>query len=365
MLFSSLLILGQSVFMFGGYLLSYWLMILGRFIFGLGGECMAVCQSCIIIKWFKQRELALALSLALGSNRIGSFLNSFLCPRLYQVNKSFTLPLFVGLVLCGYSFVCAFFLTIMDKEADKREGKISHVLIELEQEGKVIEERGKFEIFNKFGKVYWMLAAIFAIGYGSLLTLTGNANDLLCKVFGISSVEAGSYITLIYIISSICLPIIGIFIDKFGMRVYVLGLALLCFLAVHLLLAFIDISIKFIFLLPICICGIGFAFFGGSIWNTVSLLIPSESTGSSYGILVSLMNIIFVLSPILYGNIHDQSLEYRNGYFWSEIFLSLMIFVSLCILIFVGILAKELNKPTKKNDVISSIRVSMSYMSHG
>lgn len=340
-------------------------MILGRFTFGLGGECMAVCQSCIIIKWFKQRELALALSLALGSNRIGSFLNSFLSPRLYQINHTFTLPLFVGLILCCYSFACAFFLTIMDKEADKREGKISHVSIELEQDGKAAKEKGKLAIFTKFGKVYWMLAAIFSLGYGSLFTLTGNINDLLCKVFQISSIEAGSYITLIYIISSICLPIVGLFIDKFGMRVYVIGLALSCFLVVHLLLAFIDIYIQFIFLLPICMCGVGFAFFGGSIWNSVSLLIPSELTGSSYGILVSLMNIMLVLSPIFYGEIHDKTINIRNGYFWAEIFLSLMILISLCILICAGVVAAELNRPTKKNDLMNGIRISMSYMSHG
>ena len=45
--------LGQLIFSKGGFEDSYMTMLLGRFIFGLGGECMGVANYAIIQSWFK------------------------------------------------------------------------------------------------------------------------------------------------------------------------------------------------------------------------------------------------------------------------------------------------------------------------
>jgi len=42
LLFTSILTIGQFVFMVGGYLGNYNIMLTGRVIFGMGGECMSV-----------------------------------------------------------------------------------------------------------------------------------------------------------------------------------------------------------------------------------------------------------------------------------------------------------------------------------
>lgn len=51
-LFTVVLTVGQLVFAIGGYKESYAIMMTGRFIFGLGGECMTVAQSAIVSAWF-------------------------------------------------------------------------------------------------------------------------------------------------------------------------------------------------------------------------------------------------------------------------------------------------------------------------
>ena len=48
---------------------------LGRFIFGLGGECMTVAQSAIVSSWFAGKELSFAFGLNLSVARIGSSIN--------------------------------------------------------------------------------------------------------------------------------------------------------------------------------------------------------------------------------------------------------------------------------------------------
>ena len=66
------LLLGQVVVSLGVVTLSPTIMVLGRVIFGLGGEGLCVAQSTIIAHWFKDRELALAMGVGISVGRGGS-----------------------------------------------------------------------------------------------------------------------------------------------------------------------------------------------------------------------------------------------------------------------------------------------------
>ena len=56
-IFASFIIFGQIVFALGGLLDSFGLMQIGRFIFGIGGESLAVAQNTYAVAWFKGKEL--------------------------------------------------------------------------------------------------------------------------------------------------------------------------------------------------------------------------------------------------------------------------------------------------------------------
>ena len=79
-MFTAVLTLGQFVFYLGGDQMQYSLMLAGRVIFGLGGECMSVAQSSLISTWFKGKEMNFALGLNLSVSRLGSVLNSNTIP---------------------------------------------------------------------------------------------------------------------------------------------------------------------------------------------------------------------------------------------------------------------------------------------
>ena len=48
---------GQVIFALGGLINSYALMQIGRFVFGIGGESLAVAQNTYAVSWFKGKEL--------------------------------------------------------------------------------------------------------------------------------------------------------------------------------------------------------------------------------------------------------------------------------------------------------------------
>lgn len=58
-------------------------MLIGRVVFGLGGESMSVSQSAIVTVWFKGKELAFALGANISISRLGSVINANTVPPLY------------------------------------------------------------------------------------------------------------------------------------------------------------------------------------------------------------------------------------------------------------------------------------------
>lgn len=79
--------IGQLLFTIGCSVKSIELMLLGRVLFGVGGETINIAQSCIIYKWFKKNELSLPFGLALTIARLGSVLNDLATPRISTVRK--------------------------------------------------------------------------------------------------------------------------------------------------------------------------------------------------------------------------------------------------------------------------------------
>ncbi|XP_070099281.1 lysosomal dipeptide transporter MFSD1 isoform X1 [Equus caballus] len=69
-IFSCFVCTGQVVFALGGIFNAFWLMEFGRFVFGIGGESLAVAQNTYAVSWFKGKELNLVFGLQLSMARI-------------------------------------------------------------------------------------------------------------------------------------------------------------------------------------------------------------------------------------------------------------------------------------------------------
>ena len=73
---------------------------------------MSVAQSAIIAKWFKGKELAMALGFDLSTARLGAVINGMIIPNIYNSSHTNGLgfALFIGLLICLFSVVCSIFL---------------------------------------------------------------------------------------------------------------------------------------------------------------------------------------------------------------------------------------------------------------
>mmetsp|Transcript_11503 Transcript_11503/g.22615 ORF Transcript_11503/g.22615 Transcript_11503/m.22615 type:complete len:565 (+) Transcript_11503:179-1873(+) len=85
----------------------------GRFIFGLGGETLAVCQNAFCAKWFRGADLATAFAIVLSFARVGSAVNFAIEPKLAS-EYSFSFALWVSAAFCVLSEFACFLLSFLD-----------------------------------------------------------------------------------------------------------------------------------------------------------------------------------------------------------------------------------------------------------
>ena len=129
-LFSLLTIGGQTIFTISGYLAdsstfnsgSFSIAVIGRMIFGLGGEYLGIWLSTIISKWFNGKELSLALGVVLSISWFGNTMTNYFVPSL-AIQTSFGFSLFVGSLLWVISLIFALLLILFDKHADNTDLK--------------------------------------------------------------------------------------------------------------------------------------------------------------------------------------------------------------------------------------------------
>eukprot|EP01084_Bolivina_argentea_P141150 248068_1 len=79
---------GQALFAFAASINSYPLMLIGRVVYGFGGESLCVAESALLAIYFMGTEVAFAMGLNLSLGRAGSSLNDFATLRIYNMNNS-------------------------------------------------------------------------------------------------------------------------------------------------------------------------------------------------------------------------------------------------------------------------------------
>lgn len=184
-------------------------MVAGRFIFGLGGECMSVAQSAIVTAWFKGGELSFAFGINLSVARVGSAINGPVTGAL-NTSDGVGFALLVGFFICVFSFCTALVLIAIDAYAAKKDG----VTVALSEEDKF--KCSDLKHFNS--APFWLVCASCIIIYMVIFPYIGNSDEMLVKRFGFPKKQADAFYATPYYISAVASPILGIIIDKVGRR---------------------------------------------------------------------------------------------------------------------------------------------------
>lgn len=302
-LYNSLLIFGQTLFTIGCYSNNYHMLILGRAVFGIGAESLNVAQSTIVTMWFKGKELSTALGISLCICRLGSSLNSFLSPLLYEYLKNLGGVSFAGLAFLIISLVCGVFLIKMDEKYLKEEK---------------FENTEKIEVkdIKQLNSSFWLMYLNAILCFMSFFSFLNISNKYLQNRFEFKQTEAGGLLTIPYAVAGVLTPILSYIIDKKGKKASLLIFT--CFL-----LSFNHFSMENISDCDGCLTvvwslmlfGVFFALYTSVLIPAVSVIVEEKVTGTALGIIYSGQNTGLAIGPLIVGSIlknYDLKTEYST-----------------------------------------------------
>ncbi len=277
------------------------MMSLGFFIFGLGAETSIVVLSKVIVKWFKGKELALALGLNLAIGRLGAALAFTLSPRL--IYPEWTTAIWFGALLMWAGLLAFMFYMIMDLKLDRQ----TEISVK-DPEDDFRWQDLKDLVTNRSVIYITILCVTF---YSAVFPFLKFAPDLLMNKFSMPRALAGDVTSYLMYGTILLTPLFGWVADNKGKSATLMYLGSALLIIAHLMFAKTYIEPR----VPIVLLGIAFSLVPAAMWPAVTKIVRQSKLGTAYGFMFSVQNIGLWVFPILIGYILDTS----NPFYRTEI----------------------------------------------
>jgi len=323
-IFSILVLAGQLLLTYGAYLLSFTVMVAGRVVYSLGADPLNIAQVVMVNRWFKEKELALALSLGTLMGGCGKAINSIMNPIIYEATGNIASPFGFGAMICAFSVLCVFVMVIWDKENEKREITLDPDYFRHAEHS----ERVNLKDIKKFKPMVWLLVLNFGILDGIVFTMRSFLNDFFQHAYNFTITKAGNLISSHYVIMAICSPLMGKVIDKIGMRASILFYN--SFLGFFALLIFVLVPSGDQSVWPVVslvLLGLYIGFDDAAVFASLPLVLEEKYLGTGYGLYYVVVNIFLTVLPPIAGTITSAFTDLTRGYYWMSTFLFILTIV--------------------------------------
>ncbi len=268
----------------------------GYAVFGVGVEVAGITVSRIIVKWFKGKEMALAMGLEMATARMGTGLAIATSAPLAVALNGVSKPVLLALVLLCIGMIAFFLYTIMDKKLDEE------IAADEADRGIIREEeafRLKDILFILRNKGWWYIAILCVLFYSAVFPFLKYATDLMVNKF--DEKVAGLIPMLLPFGTIILTPLFGNLYDRKGKgaSIMILGAVLLIFVHALFSVPFLNQTPVAIFL--IIVLGIGFSLVPSAMWPSVPKIIPEKQLGTAYALVFWVQNWGLMGVPALIG----------------------------------------------------------------
>ena len=339
----------------------------GFMIFGCSCEMAGITVSRGIVKWFKGREMALAMGSEMALARLGVATCMIFSPFFAKLggNISVTRSVAFGVVLMCIALMMFIVYFFMDKKLDAQTGEAEEKddPFKISDLGKILTDSGFWLVallcvlyysaifpFQKYAvnmlqcnltltepsaDSFWASSSVTIIQYGIMLVVAafGFDSNFQKKVgakygmLAISIIALVSYCYMGYmrqsaesifavfpLLAVLITPILGSYVDHKGKAASMLILGSLLLIACHLTFAFVLPSFKgdnvggiIIAYVTILVLGSSFSLVPASLWPSVPKLVDAKVIGSAYALIFWIQNIGLWLFPLLIGKVLDAT----------------------------------------------------------
>ena len=285
---------------------------IGFMLFGCGTEMAGIMVSRGIVKWFKGKEMALAMGSEMALARLGvatcMIFSPFFAKLGGNVDVSRSVAFGVVLICIAVMMFVAYFF--MDKKLDSQTGEA-----EEQEEPFKISDLG--QILTSMG--FWLVSLLCVLYYSAIFPFQKYAVNMLQCNLTFTPVDKESFwaSTEVTIIQYGIMLVVAITAFMFNfMKNKKVKYSILCLLLIscHLTFAFILPMFKghaiggvIVAYLTILVLGASFSLVPASLWPSVPKLVDPKIIGSAYALIFWIQNIGLWLFPLVIGKVLDNS----------------------------------------------------------
>ncbi len=267
---------------------------LGFALFGVGSEATGITLSKAIVKWFKGKELALAMGLQMSIARLGTAL-ALAVSLPIAIKYSYSTPILLAFVLMLLGLIAFIVYVVLDKRLDASEKDLE------------IEEEEPFRIKDIVSivsnKAFWYIAILCVLFYGAVFPFLFYAPDFMINKYHVAPKLAGLIPMLLPFGTIFLTPLFGGIYDKKGKGATIMIIGAVMLLFVHIFLAIPFISQWVIAAILVVILGIAFSLVPSAMWPSVPKIIPERQLGTAYAVIFYIQNIGLWLIPTVLGTV--------------------------------------------------------------
>jgi MFS family permease len=339
----------------------------GFMIFGCGCEMAGITVSRGIVKWFKGREMALAMGSEMALARLGVATCMIFSPYFARLGGEVSVSRSVafGVVLMCIALIMTIVYFFMDQKLDAQTGEAEEKddPFKISDLGKILTDSGFWIVallcvlyysaifpFQKYAvnmlqcnlsltspnaESFWASESVTIVQYIIMLIVAaaGFASNFQKKAnlkYSLLSISILALITYCYmgfmrqtaesifavfpLLAVLITPILGNYLDNHGKAVSMLILGSLLLIGCHLTFAFILPLFKgsavggvVIAYATILVLGASFSLVPASLWPSVPKLVDAKVIGSAYALIFLIQNIGLWLFPLLIGKVLDAT----------------------------------------------------------
>lgn len=340
---------------------------IGFMIFGCGSEMGGITVSRGIVKWFKGREMALAMGSEMALARLGVATCMIFSPFFAKLGGSIDVSRSVafGVVLLMIALIMLIVYFFMDRTLDAQTGEAEEKddPFKISDIGQILRSQGFWLVallcvlyysaifpFQKYAVnmlqcnltfvevpagSFWASSSVTIIQYVIMLVVAATAfmfnfmknKGVKCFVLFISIASLVTYCYMGYMRQSAesifavfpllavgITPILGNYVDHKGKAASMLVLGSLLLIFCHLTFAFVlpmfkgnDAGGVIVAYVTILVLGSSFSLVPASLWPSVPKLVDAKIIGSAYALIFWIQNIGLWLFPLLIGKVLDKT----------------------------------------------------------
>lgn len=272
---------------------------LGYAIFGVGVEIAGITVSKIIVRWFKGKEMALAMGLEMATARLGTALALSITVPAAKYFGSISAPILLCLTMLCIGLIAFLVFCVMDRKLDS-----SMDAIEQAEEEEPFRLKDALTIITNKG--FWLIALLCVLFYSAVFPFLKYATDLMVNKYNVDPSLAGNIPAILPFGTILLTPFFGNLYDRKGKGATIMIYGALMLIGVHLLFTLPILNEWWFATIVMVVLGIAFSLVPSAMWPSVPKIIPEKQLGTAYALIFWVQNIGLSMVPLLIGWVLDR-----------------------------------------------------------